>query len=85
MIQSLAGTKEEFYAKCLNTYGYVCPANEFDQPDFSELTFFDTCNSNWCPFFKSICRHFGGKKKTVSDRRRLAQELQFKFCIKEQT
>ena len=68
-------TREEFYQKCLEERGYVCPANEFDDPDFHNKRFADTCNAAACPYYKSICRIFGGKKKTPSQRRKLVEKL----------
>ena len=68
-------TREEFYTRSLKEHGYICPANKFDQPNFSKMTFADACNAGWCPYYNSICRHFGGKRKSISERRKLAVEL----------
>lgn len=32
-------TREEFYTRCLKEHGYICPANKFDQPNFSKMKF----------------------------------------------
>lgn len=76
-------TREEFYTRCLKENGYICPANKFDQPNFSKMTFADTCNPAWCPYYKSICQHFGGKRKRISERRKLAMELRENECQQE--
>lgn len=68
-------TREEFYVRCIKDNGYICPSNRFDHPDFSVTSFADTCNPNWCPYYRSICQHFGGKRKTPAQRRRLVERI----------
>ena len=78
--ENMNETREEFYTRCLKDHGYICPANKFDLPNFSQVTFASTCNADWCPYYKSVCRHFGGKRKSISERRKLAVELREREC-----
>ncbi|MBQ4331383.1 MAG: hypothetical protein IJC31_06060 [Spirochaetaceae bacterium] len=78
--ENMNETREEFYTRCLKDHGYICPANKFDLPNFSQVTFASACNADWCPYYKSVCRHFGGKRKSISERRKLAVELRKHEC-----
>lgn len=76
----MSETREEFYTRCLKDRGYICPANKFDLPNFGQMTFAGACNADWCPYYKSVCQHHGGKKKSISERRKLVTEIREHEC-----